>query len=71
MKTEEVNAPSVLGDDSLMTPRQAAKELILSAKTIERWRSLGKGPKFVQLGTSRVAYRLADIRQFIAERRAA
>jgi hypothetical protein len=38
----------------------------VSPRTLERWRWLGQGPRFMKLG-GRVAYRLADIEAFEAE----
>ena len=82
MKTEEVNAPSVprqpdaramspFGDDALLTPHQAAEALTLHVRTLERYRSLGQGPRWTRVGAKRVAYRIADVRQFILAGQAA
>jgi hypothetical protein len=38
----------------------------VSPRTLERWRWLGHGPRFMKLG-GRVAYRLEDIEAFEAE----
>ena len=38
----------------------------MSVRTLERWRWLGQGPRFMKLG-GRVAYRLEDIEAFEAE----
>ena len=38
----------------------------VSPRTLERWRWLGQGPRFMKLG-GRVAYRLEDIEAFEAE----
>ncbi|SDB59487.1 helix-turn-helix transcriptional regulator [Bauldia litoralis] len=42
---------------------QLARRWSLSARTLERWRSHGKGPCYLRLG-GRVAYRLDDIEAF-------
>ena len=42
---------------------QLARRWSLSARTLERWRSHGKGPCYLRLG-GRVAYRLEDIEAF-------
>lgn len=39
----------------------------MSMRTLERWRWLGEGPRFIKLG-GRVVYRLADIEAFEAEK---
>ena len=38
----------------------------LSPRTLERWRWVGIGPRFLKLG-GRVAYRLADVEAFETE----
>ncbi len=39
----------------------------ISPRTLERWRWLGEGPRFLKLG-GRVVYRLEDIEAFEAEK---
>ncbi|MEQ8827317.1 MAG: hypothetical protein RIC82_06025, partial [Parvibaculum sp.] len=56
----------VLGDDALFTPREAAGVLRKTTRTLERWRSDGKGPRVVFIGRT-PAYRLADLRRFIRD----
>ena len=46
--------------------RDLAQRWSLSERTLERWRWLGQGPRFLKLG-GRVAYRLEDIEAFEAE----
>lgn len=56
-----------MGDDTLLTPRQVAKALTISKRTLERWRQDGSGgPRCVKLGDRRVAYRLGDVRAYVA-----
>jgi hypothetical protein len=38
----------------------------VSPRTLERWRWLGQGPRFMKLG-GRVAYRIQDVEEFEAE----
>jgi len=45
---------------------ELARRWKLSPRTLERWRWLGQGPRFMKLG-GRVAYRLEDIEAFEAE----
>jgi predicted DNA-binding transcriptional regulator AlpA len=52
---------------SLLSQREAAARLLLSERTLERWRVTGGGPAFVKLGR-RVAYREADLETWIALR---
>lgn len=59
------------GDDSTspspplrrFTPEDAADMLAVSVKTLEAWRRLGKGPRFVKLGRA-VRYALEDLEDF-------
>jgi predicted site-specific integrase-resolvase len=46
-----------------LNQEQLARRWSLSARTLERWRSDGKGPCYLRLG-GRVAYRLEDIEAF-------
>lgn len=39
----------------------------ISPRTLERWRWLGQGPRYLKIG-GRVVYRLDDIEQYEAER---
>jgi hypothetical protein len=45
---------------------QLADRWRMSERTLERWRWLGQGPRFMKLG-GRVAYRVRDIEEFEAE----
>jgi hypothetical protein len=55
------------GDDALLTPAEAREFLRRSDSTLEFWRSVGIGPRFVRLGARGIAYRLGDLRAYIAE----
>jgi predicted site-specific integrase-resolvase len=48
------------------TQVQVADRWQMSVRTLERWRWLGQGPRFMKLG-GRVAYRLEDIEAFETE----
>lgn len=43
-----------------ITQEQLAERWHLSPRTLEQWRWLGKGPKFLKIG-ARVLYREADV----------
>jgi predicted DNA-binding transcriptional regulator AlpA len=49
-----------------LNTREAAEYLGCSAKTLQNWRSLRKGPAFVRIG-GKVAYGIADLDRFIRE----
>jgi hypothetical protein len=42
---------------------QLARRWHLSPRTLERWRSAGRGPAFLKLG-GRIVYRLDDVEAF-------
>ena len=50
---------------SKMTQSQLAQRWMLSPRTLEQWRWLGKGPKFLKIG-ARVLYREEDIEAYEA-----
>jgi hypothetical protein len=59
--------PLVGQEDRRLTVDEAAQVLCMSAKTLEAWRRLGKGPVFVKLGRS-VRYTMRALDQFTRER---
>lgn len=52
--------------DPLLTVREAANILRCSVSLLNKWRLIGRGPRFVYVG-SRVRYRAADLSAFISE----
>jgi len=52
----------------LLKQHDAAEALSLSVRSLERMRCTGGGPKFVRLSRGRVAYREADLVEWIAKR---
>ena len=62
---DRTDTPSSRG--GLLPTRQAAAELGLSPRTLERWRVLGTGPVFRRLGRA-VRYALVDLEAFAAAR---
>lgn len=51
--------------EALLSPAAAAKALSISIKTLEAMRLRGNGPKWVRVSSRRVAYRPADIREWV------
>lgn len=48
----------------IMTPEQVAEALQVHIGTLERWRFLGQGPKFIKMGKGRrsaIRYRKQDV----------
>ncbi len=50
-----------------LTQAEVARRWRLSPRTLERWRSQGRGPQYLKLGGA-VLYRAADIAAFEASR---
>lgn len=46
---------------NLMCTQEVATLLGLKKQTLEKWRSMGQGPKFVKLGNRAIRYRATDI----------
>lgn len=51
--------------DKLLTRPQAAAWLSTTVVTLERWASLGEGPRVTRLGRRMVRYKLSDLQAFI------
>ncbi len=52
----------------VLTPEQTAEYLAVTHKTLSNWRTLGKGPDFIKLGSS-VRYLKEDLDDFIESNR--
>jgi predicted DNA-binding transcriptional regulator AlpA len=57
--------------NELLSQRQVALRLGVSARTIEGWRARGTGPPFLRLSARAVRYRLSDLERWLAQRRVA
>lgn len=58
--------------DELLTGQEVSQILKVSIHTVNWWRSQGKGPRFVKLGTglsSPVRYRLSDLQAYLVSRK--
>lgn len=53
-------------DDPLLVQAELAQRWRLSERTLEKWRSTGRGVRWIRLGR-RVVYRLSDVERFEAE----
>jgi predicted DNA-binding transcriptional regulator AlpA len=49
----------------LLRTREAAAELRLSPRTLDRWRGTDEGPPYVRLGRKAVAYRRSDLDRWL------
>ena len=53
--------------DTLLSSKQLAGLTGVSTVTLSRWRSEGRGPPFLRLSASRVAYPLAAYREWVCQ----
>jgi Helix-turn-helix domain len=53
-------------DPELKDEREAAPVLRVKVKTLQTWRALRKGPRFVRIGR-RVFYPTAELERFLSE----
>ena len=60
-------APTPLSTIVHLTPREAAKHLRVTERTLERRRDVGDGPPFVKIGSS-VRYSLREMEKWLEER---
>lgn len=65
--TYEVRKPGLRVD--LLRPDDAARFLGVEPRTLETWRYRGGGPVFVRISASCVRYDIADLDNWIAERK--
>jgi predicted DNA-binding transcriptional regulator AlpA len=57
--------PRVSTDDRVIMERDAADFLSVGQSTLQRWRQLGTGPKFIRISARRLGYRLSDLKSFL------
>ena len=63
-KTLAPQTVATLEPGDLIDERHAAETLGLSAKTLQNWRALGKGPRYRKIGARIVRYHRADLAAF-------
>ncbi len=52
----------------LFSPAEVAASLGVTERTLERWRIIGEGPRYIKLTRSTVRYTMQDIANFISTR---
>lgn len=61
-----LTSPLAAEDLQLLRPEQVAKLLGVSIHSLRRWRQLEKGPPFIRLSATNVAYPRERLRRWIA-----
>ena len=56
-----------MNDKPFLSPKELSRRWEISQRTLERWRWMNEGPRFVKIG-GRVRYRLTDVEEFEAHR---
>ncbi len=56
-------------DQSGLTTEQAAAIIGANKRTLDNWRSLGRGPAYVKLSKRLVRYLLSDVQAYIEQNR--
>ena len=58
--------PFARSDDPLLTPQEAAAYLGSSENSLRSYRSVGRGPKFMKVGSA-IMYRENDLNAYLAK----
>ena len=56
------------GSPLLLAEKEAAKILGFSERTLQKWRNLGGGPRFVRVSRRAIRYRQVDLDAWIESR---
>ena len=56
-------------EDELLTEEELSAELKLSRRTLQRWRTESKGPRWIRVGKA-PRYRRGDVQAWLEEHRA-
>lgn len=59
--------PLPANDDTLIRRVDLPKYLPIAAQTAARWAHEGQGPRFIKVGRRLVAYRVGDLRAWLAQ----
>jgi hypothetical protein len=54
--------------DRVLCEDEASKFLGVGRSSMQRWRYIGIGPKFVRVSKRRLGYRLSDLEAYLRER---
>jgi excisionase family DNA binding protein len=59
---------AVYRDDDMLSKRQLAEALNVSARTIERWRSRGNGPPAIRLPGGQLRWKWSAVQAWLASK---
>ena len=65
---EDSNLQHIPFSERYLTTEEAAEFMNYSINTLNKWRSLGHGPRFLKLGRG-VRYKVADLQAFMERHR--
>jgi len=68
MKSNRTSSQLRQGAEDLLKPGRAAEFLNVSKSTLQSWRLVGTGPRFIRISPRAVRYRLRDLEAWIARR---
>jgi hypothetical protein len=54
--------------DEYITEQGLHERYLIPARTAQRWRSIGGGPRWIRLGRRRVLYRVSDVEEWLRAR---
>ena len=63
------NITNTQDDFRVLTTAQVAKILNKDKRTLDNWRSLGKGPPYVKLNQRNIGYLFVDVIAYVREHR--
>ncbi len=67
MKGNELSTDRTYIEDALLTPKEVSSGLGLALGTLNNWRCLGTGPKYIKIG-GRVRYPVRDLTSWLQSR---
>jgi len=53
----------------ILKPTIVAERLIVDRRTLDNWRSAGRGPAYIKISGRKIGYLESDIDEFVSQRR--
>lgn len=51
--------------DEVLSESEAAKALLISPRTLQHWRKMGKGPKHIHISNRSIRYFMSDVQEWM------